>query len=99
MQSQCFSVSSLQKNYQAAVVSALAAPSLATTLLTAKNIIPLTSFPKMLFSKTICKIINFENSKTYVRHILLLHNTLCASMCIIFSIYKRHALLRLLEIL
>ena len=44
MQSQCFSVFSLQKNYQAAVVSALAAPSLAT-LLTVKNNIPLISFP------------------------------------------------------
>ena len=44
MQSQCMYVSSLQKNFQAAVVSAFAAPSLAT-LLTAKNNIPLISFP------------------------------------------------------
>ena len=44
MRSQCFSVSSLQKNYQGAVVSALAAFSLAT-LLTAKKNIPLISFP------------------------------------------------------
>ena len=44
MHSQCLYVSSLQKNYQAAVVSALPAPSLAT-LRTAKNNIPLISFP------------------------------------------------------
>ena len=80
MHSRCFPDSSIQKKYQAAVVSALATSSL-HQVLTAKTLTSITviSFPLLLFPKTTCQVINFKDNKTYMWHILLLHSILCAS--------------------
>lgn len=90
MQSRCFPDSSIQKKYQAAVVSALTTSSL-HQVLTAKTLTSITviSFPLLLFPKTTCQIINFKHNKTYLWHILLLHSILCASYFLSRNVTKK----------